>query len=40
MEARGGSGWYSIESPFRNLTGDSCRWMLGFPDRYSHYAAL
>jgi hypothetical protein len=40
MEARGESGWDSIKAPFRNLTGDSQLWMLHFPDRYNHYAAL
>src|SRR5450631_2109195 len=40
MEAVGGSGRDSIETAFRNLTGDSEAWRLRCPDRYSHYAAL
>src|SRR6202035_5606214 len=40
IEVRGGGGRDSIETAFRNLTGDSEAWMLCCPDRYSHYAAL
>jgi hypothetical protein len=39
-ETFGGSGRVSIETPFRDLIGDSIAPAVPFPDRYSHYAAL
>jgi hypothetical protein len=40
MEAFGGNSPDSIETPFRDLIGDSMTPDVIFPDRYSHYAAL
>jgi hypothetical protein len=40
MEAFGGNNRDSIQTPFRDLIGDSSTPDVPFPDRYSHYAAL
>src|SRR5262249_31392879 len=40
LQAFGGSRRDSIETPFRDLIGDSHPDVIAFPDGYSHYAAL